>query len=70
MQSQDRFPLLVTLILIAVGACGFVAVRGLLMWENGRRARIVAPWTAEEFERESENGDRRGDMKVSFRYGY
>lgn len=68
--SLDRFPLLVTMILIAIGAVGFICVRMLLLWENRRRARIVETWTAQEFEQENENGDRRGDMKLTFRYGY
>lgn len=67
---QDRFPLLVTMILIAIGACGFITMRGLLMWENRRRSQIIETWTAEDFERENENEERRGDMKLSFRYGY
>ncbi|KAL5381630.1 hypothetical protein DPSP01_007078 [Paraphaeosphaeria sporulosa] len=65
-----RFPLMMTMILIAIGAVGFISMRMLLMWENRRRARIIETWTAEDFERENESQERRGDAKLSFRYGY
>jgi hypothetical protein len=58
------------MILIAIGALGFMAMRVVLMWENQRRARILETWTAEDFEREKESEERRGDSKLSFKYGY
>jgi Trk-type K+ transport system membrane component len=68
--STDRFPLLVTMILIVIGACGFLSMRLLLMLENRRRARIISTWVADDFEAENESNKRRGDMKLTFRYGY
>jgi hypothetical protein len=59
-----------TMILIAIGACGFMVMRFLLVWENRRRSRITQTWTAEDFERENLNEQRRGDAKLSFKYGY
>jgi len=58
------------MILIAIGACGFIAMRGLLMLENRRRARLISTWTAEDFETENESQERRGDMKLTFKYMY
>jgi hypothetical protein len=68
--SPDRFPLLVTMILIVIGAGGFICMRVLLMLENRRRARIVSTWSASEFAAEKDSNTRRGDMKLTFRYGY
>jgi hypothetical protein len=58
------------MILIAIGALGFMAIRVVLILENQRRARIIQTWTAEDFERERENEERRGDSKLSFKYDY
>jgi hypothetical protein len=66
----DRIPLLITMLLIVTGAVGFVSIRGLLMLENRRRARKISGWTKEEYEAENESDQRRGDMKLTFRYGY
>jgi hypothetical protein len=59
-----------TMILIVIGACGFICMRGLLMLENRRRARIVSTWSAAEVAEEKDSNRRRGDMKLTFRYGY
>jgi len=67
---SDRFPLLVTMILIAIGASGFIGMRGLLMWENRKRQRVTSTWAPADFANERESRKRRGDMKLSFRYGY
>lgn len=67
---SDRVPLLVTMVLITIGAIGFVVMRILLMLENKRRARIISTWEYEDFEAENVSTERRGDMKLSFRYGY
>jgi hypothetical protein len=67
--SPDRFPLLVTMILIVIGACGFLFMRLLFMLEN-RRPRVISGWTIEDFEAEASSNERRGDMKLTYRYGY
>jgi hypothetical protein len=58
------------MILIVIGAGGFLFIRLLLMLENRRRARIISGWTVDEFEEETRSNERRGDMKLTFRYGY
>lgn len=58
------------MLLIVIGAVGFAVIRGLLMLENRRRSRIISSWEAEDFEAENESIERRGDMKITFRYGY
>jgi hypothetical protein len=58
------------MIVIVIGACGFMAMRVLLMLENRRRARTISGWSAENFEMEENTEERRGDMKITFRYGY
>jgi hypothetical protein len=58
------------MILIIIGAFGFISMRVLLMVENRRRARIISTWVADDFEAENLSDERRGDMKLSFRYGY
>ncbi|KAL4966461.1 major facilitator superfamily domain-containing protein [Aspergillus stella-maris] len=65
-----KYPLIVTMILIAVGMVGFVAMRGVYMWENRRRRRIILQWTPEEYQVEQERTDRRGDKKVTWVYAY
>ncbi|KAF2473731.1 MFS general substrate transporter [Lindgomyces ingoldianus] len=65
-----RYPLLVTMILIAIGACGFLSIRILLMCINRKRAQMISTWTVQEFEEESESSVRRGDQKPTFKYGY
>jgi hypothetical protein len=40
------------------------------MLENRRRARIVSTWSAAEVAEEKDSNRRRGDMKLTFRYGY
>jgi hypothetical protein len=58
------------MILIVIGAGGFLLIRVLLILENRRRARVIAGWSAYDFETEKTSEERRGDMKVTFRYGY
>ncbi|ORY16997.1 major facilitator superfamily domain-containing protein [Clohesyomyces aquaticus] len=65
-----KYPLTVVMVLIAFGACGFLSMRLLLMWINRRRARTTATWTDEQFREENESDARRGDAKLTFRYGY
>lgn len=66
----DRYPLLVTMILIAIGALGFLSVRFWLMLINQKRAGTILSWTADEFDEEMSSEERRGDQKLTFRYGY
>ncbi|KAF2108087.1 hypothetical protein BDV96DRAFT_616595 [Lophiotrema nucula] len=65
-----RYPLLVTMILIAIGAIGFLSIRILLMWINHKRVRVISTWRAESFEKGRLSTERRGDPKLTFRYGY
>jgi hypothetical protein len=58
------------MILIVIGACGFIIMRVLLMLENRRRARIISGWSVDDFEAEKSSEKRRGDKKITFRYGY
>jgi hypothetical protein len=58
------------MILIVIGAGGFLLMRVLLMLENRRRARVVSGWSAHDFEAEKTSEERRGDMKITFHYGY
>ncbi|KAK4141786.1 uncharacterized protein C8A04DRAFT_30631 [Dichotomopilus funicola] len=65
-----KYPLTVTMILSAVGMLGFLFVRGMLMLENRRRRKIVAGWTEEDYIREQESTERRGDQRYTWVYGY
>lgn len=65
-----RYPLIVTMILIAVGMVGFCAMRGLYMWENRRRRRVILSWDEREYAEEQGRVDRRGDQKVTWVYAY
>lgn len=65
-----RYPLIVTMILIAVGMVGFCAMRGLYMWENRRRRRVIVSWDEREYAEEQARVDRRGDQKVTWVYAY
>ncbi|KAI9370217.1 major facilitator superfamily domain-containing protein [Aspergillus egyptiacus] len=65
-----KFPLIVTMILIAVGMVGFCVMRGLYMWENRRRRKIILSWDEREYAAERERVDRRGDQKLTWVYVY
>ncbi|CEL10640.1 hypothetical protein ASPCAL13756 [Aspergillus calidoustus] len=65
-----RYPLIVTMILIAVGMCGFCAMRGLYMWENRRRRRIILSWDEQEYAEEQSRTDKKGDQKITWVYAY
>ncbi|KAJ5558736.1 hypothetical protein N7461_002708 [Penicillium sp. DV-2018c] len=65
-----RFPLIVTMILIAVGMCGFCAVRGLYMIENRRRREEIASWDEARFAMEESSTERRGDQRHTWIYSY
>jgi MFS family permease len=65
-----RIPLMATMIIVCVGVVGVFVVRFCFMWENRRRARMMAGWNDEDFEREKADAARRGHQKVFFVYGY
>ncbi|KAL4862948.1 hypothetical protein BDV12DRAFT_206863 [Aspergillus spectabilis] len=67
---EYRFPLVVTMILIAVGMGGFCAMRGLYMWENRRRRRAILSWDEREYAEERNRVDKRGDQKLTWVYAY
>jgi disulfide bond formation protein DsbB len=63
-------PLTITMILISLGCLGYLAMRAVLMFENKRRAKVIAGWTDEQYEEERRTTERRGDHKLTFVYGY
>ncbi|KAL4982740.1 major facilitator superfamily domain-containing protein [Aspergillus falconensis] len=65
-----KYPLVVTMVLIAVGMGGFVAMRVVYMWENRRRRAIMRAWDEGEYEEEQNRMDRRGDRKITWVYAY
>jgi hypothetical protein len=65
-----NFPLKITMILISMGAGGYVAMRGVYMFLNRKRAGLIEGWTPEQFEEEWRNSERRGNRKLTFVYGY
>lgn len=65
-----KFPLTITLIIVSIGFIGFVAVRGVFMFENRRRIKLMSVWTAEDFEHERTTKERRDDRKKNFLYDY
>ncbi|KAL2802247.1 major facilitator superfamily domain-containing protein [Aspergillus granulosus] len=65
-----RYPLIVTMVLIAVGMGGFCMMRVLYMWENRRRRRIILSWDESEYAEEQNRTDKKGDQKVTWVYAY
>ena len=65
-----KFPLRITMILLAVAQVGFLLIRGSYMLLNRKRRRETAGWTEEQFAEEERNEDRRGDHKKTYIYGY
>ncbi|KAF2404848.1 MFS general substrate transporter [Trichodelitschia bisporula] len=65
-----RFPLTVTMVMVAVGMTGFFGMRWVLVAVNRRRAAVTAGWTEEQREAERRSLVRRGDRKLTFVYGY
>ncbi|EMD01042.1 hypothetical protein BAUCODRAFT_62198, partial [Baudoinia panamericana UAMH 10762] len=65
-----HYPLMVTMILIAVGALGFLTLRGLYMLENRKRRNIIASWDAQRFAEEETSAERRGDQRYTWIYSY
>lgn len=65
-----KFPLTITMIIVAVGFVGFMTMRGVFMFENRKRTKEMATWTAEDFENEKRSDERRGHRKRNFIYEY
>ncbi|KAL5362006.1 major facilitator superfamily domain-containing protein [Aspergillus floccosus] len=65
-----RYPLIVTMILIAVGMVGFCAIRGLYMLENRGRKQIVETWDQSRYTEELTATARKGDKKLTWVYVY
>jgi hypothetical protein len=65
-----RFPLTVTMALIAVGITGFLIIRLMYMLENSRRRKIIATWDDDRYIQEQESETRRGDQRYTWIYGY
>ncbi|OAA65321.1 Major facilitator superfamily domain, general substrate transporter [Niveomyces insectorum RCEF 264] len=65
-----RFPFYVSLGLLAFGWFCYLAYRMSLVYQNKRRAKIIANWTPEQIAEENANDIRRGDMKYTFVYTY
>ncbi|KAL4915369.1 major facilitator superfamily domain-containing protein [Aspergillus aurantiobrunneus] len=61
-----KYPLVVMMILIAVGMVGFCAMRGVYMWENRRRRTVILAWDGREYAEEQARIDRQGDQKVTW----
>lgn len=57
------------MVLIITGMVGFACIRFVFQYENRRRAKKIAEWTAEELEAEKLNPARRGNQKLTFVYG-
>lgn len=64
-----HFPLVMTMILIAIGMLGFLMMRGVYMWENRWRVRKVMNWSEEQLDEERRSLVRRGDQRWTFVYG-
>ena len=58
------------MILIAIGLLGFLSIRVVYMTINRNRDRKMANWTESDFAQENQSTERRGDQKLTFRYGY
>jgi MFS family permease len=65
-----RVPLMITMILVAIGIVGFLFMRGVYMYANYKRRRLVATWTPEQLEEEKRSTTRRGHEKRYFVYSY
>ncbi|KAK3315610.1 major facilitator superfamily domain-containing protein [Apodospora peruviana] len=64
------FPLIVTMIMSAVGILGFILIRAIYMLENKKRRREIATWDEDRFEEEQNSAERRGDQRKTWIYGY
>lgn len=66
---SDKVPLMITMILMAVGMAGFLGIRLMYMYENKRRIILINDWTEHQFEEEARSVKRRGDQRYTFIYG-
>ncbi|KAM7183216.1 Major facilitator superfamily domain containing protein [Naviculisporaceae sp. PSN 640] len=64
------FPLIVTMIMSAVGILGFISIRVMYMMENKKRRKEIATWDEDRFEEEQNSTERRGDQRKTWIYGY
>jgi hypothetical protein len=64
-----NYPLHATMIMIAVGMVGFLAIRGAYMYTNRWRANKTIGWTEQQYREEAKSGVRRGDQRYTFVYG-
>ncbi len=65
-----KYPLTVTMILMAVGMVGFTFVRVMYMLENRNRRKVMATWDEHDFIEEENSTERRGDQRRTWIYGY
>lgn len=65
-----KISLMATMIVVCVGVAGVLVVRSLFVWENRKRAKLMATWTQEDYEQEKIDPKRRGHQKRFFVYGY
>lgn len=63
-------PLIITIIIMAVGAVGLVFIRFMYRLENKKRAAKIANWDEADFGAEAASTERRGDQRQTFMYGY
>ena len=66
-----KYPLKITMILIAVGIIGFGAVRAVYMYTNRMRAERIRDWDQAQIAAEDRGeNERRGDQRWTFVYTY
>jgi hypothetical protein len=66
----DETPLIITICIMAAGACGLIFLRVMYMWENKKRANLIAQWDEADFAAEAASEQRRGDQRRTFMYAY
>ena len=64
------YPLIVTMIMSAVGIVGFIFIRLMYLVENKKRRKEIATWDEDRFEEEMNSAERRGDQRRTWIYGY
>ncbi|CAI6334217.1 unnamed protein product [Periconia digitata] len=62
-------PLIITICIMVVGACGLIFLRFMYQRENKKRAEEIATWDEQRFAEESASEVRRGDQRKTFMYG-
>ncbi|KAJ5831902.1 hypothetical protein N7474_000213 [Penicillium riverlandense] len=68
--SLDKLPLIITVILIAVGIAGLLGIRFAYMRTNRWRLQKLASTDEATLEAEANADGRRGDQRYTFTYGY